>query len=79
MRNTESITVAAANYQAKKAGELRSEKNGNVYSYKVLIAEKVGPLAYNVLKAGGYSVTTSKHCNGVAKELHLLGYKVTRV
>lgn len=79
MRNTETVTAAATKYQAKKAGALRSETDGNVFSYKVLIAEKVGPLAYNVLKAGGYSATTSKHCNGVARELHLLGYSVERV
>lgn len=78
MRNTESVANAAVAGKTFKASAL-STAPGVILSYNAIIATKTGFDSWNVIPAGGYSVTTSKHCNGIARELHLRGMKVTRV
>lgn len=79
MRNTESVTNAALAGKTFKASALSTNGSGEIYSYRMLIAKKTGFDSWEVMAAGGVSVTTSKHCNGVARELHLRGQKVTRI
>lgn len=79
MRNTETVSKAAVEGKAFKAGALSSDAKGNIYSYRERIATRTGFTTWNVQPAGLHSTTTSKHCNGVANELHKRGFKITRV
>lgn len=77
MRNTEKVTAAAIQGRTLKAAALSCDGQG-IYSYAELIAKQTGPKEWNVIPAGLFSVTTSKHCNGVANELRMHGMTVTR-
>lgn len=77
MRNTEKVAEAAVNGKSLKAAAL-STNPGVIMSYREVIGTKTGPNSWNVIPAGGFSVTTSKHCNGVANELRRRGMTVTR-
>lgn len=78
MRNFVKIVMRALAGEPAKAGALSCEENGVIYSYGEVIAERTGPKSWLVQAAGLRSVTTSKHCNGVARELVKQGFAVTR-
>lgn len=77
MTNIEKVANAAVANESLKASAL-STNPGVIMSYKLIIAERLGEGFWSVLPAGGYSVTTSKHCNGIARELQRRGQTVTR-
>lgn len=79
MRNTEAVTIAAISGKELKRSALSTVRQGEIYSYRTVVARQTGPQTWEVEKAGTYSTTTSKHCSGIANELARRGFLVTRV
>lgn len=78
MRNTETITNAVLRGTPKRAGALSTDGR-TISSYAMVIARQTGFDSWEVVEAGARSVTTSRHCNGVAEELRRHGKTVFRV